>query len=143
MTDQHLELANRWLERSDNDIITARQTLLLANGPTDTPCFHAQQAIEKAFKALLTFHQITFPRTHDLLRLLDLALPFMPELDNDREGFADMETYAVDLRYPDLGFDPPRSDAVDALALAEETVTKIRTIVSNPQIMATASTLES
>ena len=101
MTDKHVELANRWLERSNNDIITARQTLLLMNGPTDTPCFHAQQVIEKAFKALLTFHQITFPRTHDLLRLLDLALPFIPDLDNDREGFADMETYAVDICYSD------------------------------------------
>ena len=48
MTDKHVELANRWLERSNNDIITARQTLLLMNGPTNTPCFHAQQAIEKA-----------------------------------------------------------------------------------------------
>ncbi len=130
MTDKHVELANRWLERSNNDIITARQTLLLMNGPTDTPCFHAQQAIEKAFKALLTFHQITFPRTHDLLRLLDLALPFIPDLDNDREGFADMETYAVDVRYPDLGFDPLRSDAIIALSLAEATVFKIREKVS-------------
>lgn len=130
MTDKHIELANRWLERSDNDIITARQTLLLTNGPTDTPCFHAQQAIEKAFKALLTFHQITFPRTHDLLRLLDLALPFMPDLDDDREGFADLESYAVDVCYPDLGFDPPRSDALTALALAEATVFKIRATVS-------------
>ncbi|MCX5961606.1 MAG: HEPN domain-containing protein [Cyanobacteria bacterium] len=130
MTDKHVELANRWLERSNNDIITARQTLLLMNGPTDTPCFHAQQAIEKTFKALLTFHQITFPRTHDLLRLLDLALPFIPDLDNDREGFADMESYAVDVRYPDLGFDPLRSDAIIALSLAEATVFKIREKVS-------------
>ena len=130
--NQHLELANRWLERGDNDIITARQTLLLPNGPTDTPCFHAQQAIEKAFKALLTFHQITFPKTHDLLRLLDLALPLIPELDRDRAGFAEMETYAVDVRYPDLGFDPSRSDALDALTLAESTVTKIRAALSIP-----------
>ena len=129
---KHLELADRWLERADNDIITARQTLLLENGPTDTPCFHAQQAIEKALKALLTFHRITFPKTHDLLRLLDLALPLIPELDRDRAGFAEMETYAVDVRYPDLGFDPSRSDALDALTLAESTVTKIRAALSIP-----------
>ena len=49
MTVPHLELAQRWLTRADHDIITAKQTLLLPDGPTDTPCFHAQQAIEKAF----------------------------------------------------------------------------------------------
>jgi len=45
MTAQHLELAQRWLVRADHDLITAKQTLLLVDGPTDTPCFHAQQAI--------------------------------------------------------------------------------------------------
>jgi hypothetical protein len=29
MTVQYLELAQRWLERADHDIITAQQTLLL------------------------------------------------------------------------------------------------------------------
>ncbi len=126
MTAQHLEFAQRWLVRTDHDIITAKQTLLLENGPTDTPCFHAQQAIEKALKALLTGNQVSFPRTHDLLRMLDLALLLMPDLDLYREQFADMETYAVDIRYPDLGFDPLREEAIDALALAEEVVEKVR-----------------
>ena len=67
MTAPHLELAQRWLVRADHDIITAKQTLLLLYGPTDTPCFHAQQAIEKALKALLTANQVVFSRTHDLL----------------------------------------------------------------------------
>ena len=126
MTAQHLELARRWLVRADHDIITAKQTLLLVGGPTDTPCFHAQQAIEKALKALLTGYQVRFPRTHDLLRVLDLALTFIPELNEYREEFADMETYAVDIRYPDLGFDPSRDEALAALALSEKIVAKVR-----------------
>jgi HEPN domain-containing protein len=126
MTNQQLELAQRWLVRADNDIITARQTLLLLDSPTDTPCFHAQQAIEKSLKALLTYRQITFPRTHDLLRLLDLALPLLPELEVFRERFADMAAYAVDVRYPDLGFDPSRDETFAALALAESIVAKVR-----------------
>jgi HEPN domain-containing protein len=48
MSDRHVELALRWLEKADHDIITAQQTLLLPHGPTDTPCFHAKQAVEKA-----------------------------------------------------------------------------------------------
>ena len=41
MTAPHLELAGRWLVRAEHDIITAKQTLLLLNGSTDTPCFCA------------------------------------------------------------------------------------------------------
>ena len=130
MTAPHLELARRWLVRAEHDIITARQTLLLLDGPTDTPCFHAQQAIEKALKALLTANQVVFPRTHDLLRVLDLALLLMPDLDLYREQFADMETYAVDVRYPDLGFDPSREDALAALELSEEVIAKILSSLS-------------
>ncbi len=73
MTDRHSELAQQWLKKADHDLITARQTLELPDGPTDTPCFHAQQAIEKALKALLTFNQITFRKIHDLAPLLDSA----------------------------------------------------------------------
>ena len=126
MTAPHLEFARRWLVRAEHDIITAKQTLLLLDGPTDTPCFHAQQAIEKALKALLTANQVVFSRTHDLLRVLDLALPLMPNLDRYREQFADMEAYAVNVRYPDLGFDPPREEALAALALSEEVVAEIQ-----------------
>jgi hypothetical protein len=38
----------------------------------------------------------------------------------------DMETYAVDMRYPDLGCDPSREEALAALALSQEVVSKIR-----------------
>ncbi|MFH0342052.1 MAG: HEPN domain-containing protein [Chromatiales bacterium] len=45
-------------------------------------CFHAQQAVEKALKAVLTIKHIDFRRTHDLEELANLladvgiALPF-------------------------------------------------------------------
>ena len=52
MNDKKHELAKAWLKKGRNDLITARQKLLLPDGPTDTVCFHAQQAAEKALKAL-------------------------------------------------------------------------------------------
>ena len=54
MSDKHKELALQWLKKADNDIITARQTLLLPDGPTDTVCFHAQQAFSINISHLLT-----------------------------------------------------------------------------------------
>ena len=35
--------------------------------------FHAQQAVEKSLKAWLSFLGLTYPRTHDLGALLELA----------------------------------------------------------------------
>ena len=66
-------------------------------------CFHAQQAVEKALKAVLTIQQIDFRRTHDLEELANLladigvALPFSP-----RE-FRRLNPFAVEFRYDDEG----------------------------------------
>ena len=126
MNSQHLELARHWLRKADNDLVTARQTLLLCSGPTDTPCFHAQQAIEKVLKALLTAAEIPFQRIHDLSRLLDQALPLLPALEAFREGLATISNYAVDTRYPEVTSDPTRQEAVEALAIAEKVMAMIR-----------------
>jgi HEPN domain len=45
-------------------------------------CFHAQQAAEKAIKALLIRHRVDFPYVHDLaalLTLLEKATSELPE----------------------------------------------------------------
>jgi HEPN domain-containing protein len=57
------EAVSGWLKKADNDIIAARQILLLEEAPLDTVCFHAQQAVEKAMKALLTQRGVEFPKT--------------------------------------------------------------------------------
>jgi HEPN domain-containing protein len=126
MSGRHIELAAQWLVKADHDVITARQTLLLPDGPTDTPCFHAQQAAEKALKALLTVYEVVFPRTHDLVRLLDMAVAYVPALEDFRESVAALTSYAVMVRYPDEGEDPPRHEAQQFLGIAEEMVAKVR-----------------
>ena len=61
-------------------------------------CFRAQQAVEKALKAVLTIKHIDFRRTHDLEELVNLladigiASPFTP-----RE-FRRLNPFAVEFR---------------------------------------------
>ncbi len=126
MGNESKELALRWLTKADHDIITAKQTLLLDEPPTDTVSFHAQQAVEKALKALLTFHEVTFPKIHDLVRLLELVLPYFSELENYRKDFADMTNYSVEGRYPEEAFEPSREEAVYFVKVAEEVVEKVK-----------------
>jgi len=82
--------------------------------------FHAQQAFEKLFKALIAARGIRYERTHVFKRLLDqlddlnelpLPLPFQ---------FLTLETFAVLMRYDEAGpFDDGQRqsirDAIDVL----------------------------
>lgn len=126
MNDPQTEFARQWLKKAENDVITARQTLALEDGPTDTPCFHAQQAVEKSLKALLTVNGIVFPYTHDVIALLDMSIDLMTELACFREVCAELSAYGVDVRYPGDFVDPPREDAHSALKVAENITSLVK-----------------
>lgn len=92
--------------------------------------FHAQQAVEKALKAVLSSHRIDFRRTHDIAELLDAitdhgvpAPPFSDSLD-------ELNPYAVEVRYGLIGpgaFDRQRGiDWVDAVLEWAEAHTEAR-----------------
>ena len=66
----------------------------------DAICFHAQQCAEKYLKALLTRERTVFPKTHDLLDLLDLAQGCDATLALLRPYLEYLQPYAVNLRYP-------------------------------------------
>jgi HEPN domain-containing protein len=78
-------LVAEWIKKADLDLKAAVR--LSAEGEfRDVVGFHAQQAAEKYLKALLTRHQIEFPKTHVIRRLLILlerADPLMAEALDD------------------------------------------------------------
>ena len=51
-------------------------------------------------KSFLIHHRITFPKTHDLLDLLELAKRADPTLELLRPDLVHLEPYAVEFRYP-------------------------------------------
>lgn len=126
MKERDMEFAKQWLKKAEHDLITARHVLNISDGPTDTPCFHAQQTVEKSLKALLTAYGTAFERVHDLMPLLDVSTKFMPELAQYREPFAELSSYAVEARYPTGDFEPSRADAKQALSVAEAVFEIIR-----------------
>jgi HEPN domain-containing protein len=62
-------------------------------------CFHAQQAAEKALKAVLIDKGVPPPKTHNIRTLLDL-LPQGVIVPQDVEDAASLTDYAVMSRYP-------------------------------------------
>jgi len=88
-----------WLRRAKGNLARARQPKPREAFWEDL-CFDAQQAAEKAIKAVLRFCGIDFPKTHDirdLLTLLDSKGHAIPEEIWDA---VDLTDYAVETRYP-------------------------------------------
>ncbi len=94
--------ARQWLAfaRSDLEVAAA-----LVEMPAISPrhvCWHVQQAIEKAIKAVLVLEGVSFPRTHDL-DALRRRLP--PDWGGALETTLDLTratAWATDARYPSL-----------------------------------------
>jgi len=119
--------ARQWMAKAANDLV-AGERLLAAGGPYDAVCFHAQQAAEKALKALLAFAQAPISHTHNLedlqaacARLPSVAVP--PRLSSWE--LADLTPFAVEARY-DVEFSPDEPTARHAIALAAEVCAAVR-----------------
>ena len=90
-----------WIDRARSNLIRARHTFPRVY--LEDLCFDAQQAAEKAIKALLIHLDTPFPFTHDLTDLLtrvkrqDVSIP-----DKVREASI-LTEYAVETRYPGVG----------------------------------------
>jgi HEPN domain-containing protein len=86
-----------WLNRARSNL--ARAQMKITGVYLEDLCFDAQQAAEKAVKALLIKRGVTFPYVHDLARLVTLleeAGQEIPELVRRAEA---LTRYAVVTRY--------------------------------------------
>jgi HEPN domain-containing protein len=109
------ELAFEWLAKADVDL-SAGRALLAEADLFEVVAFHSQQAVEKSLKAFLVCHQIEFPKTHDVRRLLALCASIDPDLAETLTGAAELTPYGVAYRYP--GEYPPVSKEAAGQSLA-------------------------
>ena len=116
-------LAQGWFRKGESDLADARRTID-SDGPYDTACFHAQQAVEKYLKGFLVLRGFEIPRTHDLEELQNQCLQEV-EIQGLRDlDLSELTGYAVELRY-DAEFWPPQGTAREALELAVKVKTCI------------------
>ena len=64
--------------------------------------FHAQQAVEKGLKAVLALNNVVYPRTHDLVLLIDLLKDAGVALPEALDDVRRLNPFAVTVRYGDL-----------------------------------------
>lgn len=116
----------RWLIKADHDLITAKTTLSTDPPVTDTPCFHAQQCVEKCLKAFLVFADIHVEKTHYLPRLVELCRGVDSSFQELVDTGAQLTDYAVQDRYPDIWREIPIDEATDAVRKAEDAMAFVR-----------------
>lgn len=106
------EYIKNWLFRANEDIAVIKS---LVNAGTEyytsSICFHAQQASEKFLKAYLAYHDVDFPRTHDL----DFLLLECQKIDKEsfQIDFKNLTDFGVSVRYPDDFYIPDEKEALE------------------------------
>jgi HEPN domain-containing protein len=101
-----------WLDRARADLRACE--VLIQAGLHAEALFHAQQCVEKAMKAVLTWHQIPFKKTHDLDDLRQACLPLNPEFASWLAGVERLSQYAWRFRYPGAPYLPEHAEAEPA-----------------------------
>jgi HEPN domain-containing protein len=61
--------------------------------------FHAQQVVEKLLKAVLSFRNIEYRKTHDIAELIDIVKDNGIKIPESMEDTIDLTPYAVEFRY--------------------------------------------
>ena len=123
------EIVRQWVTKAENDLRNAEYTLTMQEDcPFDTVCFHAQQCAEKFLKAWLVFLDIDFPKSHDLTELAAL-LPEKCRFPISVDGCVKLTDYATVTRYPGEWEVLDRSDAEEAVALAQKVKEAVRQIL--------------
>ena len=70
---EHREVARVLLAKATGDLVAGRLLATDENQSDHVVGFHAQQAVEKAIKAVLVSHEIEIPLTHDIGYLVRLC----------------------------------------------------------------------
>jgi HEPN domain-containing protein len=110
-----------WLNRAHSNLVLAKNE----HGNEvyfEDLCFNAQQAAEKAIKAVFVFHQIPYPYIHDLAALVTLLIKNGIIVPDTIKESAKLTRFAIATRYPQIHAPVSDREYQRAMVIAEEVV---------------------
>lgn len=100
-----------WLKASSDDLLIIEKIIDIAH-LSHMVAFHAQQSIEKSFKALIEEHQIEIPKIHKLVRLYHILENKVMKIDETI--LYRLDQLYIDSHYPgDMGLLPNGKPSLD------------------------------
>ena len=121
-----LKKVMQWLSLADEDLKLASHALGLgAQSPYRLIAYHAQQCAEKCLKAFLVYHNVDFPYTHNIRRLLKFCAEHA-EWTDTLKGAEELTPYAITARYPGEDEQVSEAEAKRAIELAWQVRKQVR-----------------
>lgn len=108
------EMAQLLLRKPAQDEFTIRKLVDDPESPDEIIGFHAQQAVEKYFKAVLATKSIPYRETHNLAELIDVMRDHGILLPPEMEDVRALTPFAAELRYDE--FLPDSDSAFDRIS---------------------------
>jgi HEPN domain-containing protein len=109
-------LVKNWLIKAKNDLSAAKS---LGHQHGDVAIYHCQQSAKKSIKSFLVFHDQSFPKTHDIRLLVQLAILIEPTFEAYQDIAETLTPYATLFRYPGDLMDPLPEELNVAIENAE------------------------
>jgi HEPN domain-containing protein len=118
-----------WLLRAKGNLNLAEKGGRLKGILFEDLCFNAQQAAEKALKAVCLAQGMDVPKTHSLVHLMDILEAGGIDIPTNVRDADILTQYAVQSRYPSIMEEINRSEYREALKLAAHVVFWAETII--------------
>lgn len=114
--------AQAWLARAKSNLRLAELGGGVPGIFLEDLCFDAQQAAEKAMKAVCVHRELDFPKTHSLVVLMDLLESAGATIPPEAQAADTLTQYAVQARYPGWAEAVTEEEYQRALGLARHVV---------------------
>jgi len=114
-----------WLSKARGDLAKAHHAMTAEDPFRDDAVYHCQQAIEKAMKALLTWHDVPFRKTHSLEELGRQCMAIDQSLQALVDQAVPLSEYAWKFRYPGEEELPTQDETEEALVVTKAVIDTI------------------
>ena len=121
-----------WLRRARSNLARSSQGQVTPDVLFEDACFDAQQAVEKALKALLVSRGVQVPRTHAISELLTMLVDLGFDIPAEVHEASALTDYAVAARYPGPSEPVLVEDYERAVTVATAVVSWASRIVTPP-----------
>lgn len=115
-----------WIQKAANDLRAAEVDRAAEPPLLGDAVFHCQQTVEKALKALLTWYDRPFRKTHNLEELGEACLALDASLRSLIDRAVPLTQYAWKYRYPGDADEPATAQVDTAHEVARDALTAIR-----------------
>lgn len=124
------KIVEGWIKKADEDLLYGKSSLEDGLEFYSPICFHFHQAVEKYLKAYIVSKELDFQKIHDLTKLLKICAQEDTDFNNLSNLVSELNSYFIEVRYPEFVTSVEESQAEKALINAEEIATFVKSKLS-------------